>query len=50
MSYNSCLAPPSRSGKASRMLFPARPMGYVTDHASVLDAASVREIERLIGE
>jgi hypothetical protein len=31
-------------------LFPARPIGCVTDHASVLDAASVREIERLIGD
>jgi hypothetical protein len=31
-------------------LFPARPIGYVTDHASVFDAASVWEIERLIGQ
>lgn len=31
-------------------LFPARPIGYVTDQASVLDAASVRAIERQIGE
>jgi hypothetical protein len=51
-----CLALQLAPGAASAQrhgiedLFPARPIGYVTDRASVPDAASIREMERVIGE
>jgi hypothetical protein len=49
LSYNSFLRPPWPS-QGIEELFPARPVDQVTDHASALDAVSVRQVERLIEE